>query len=117
MRIVCAVRGSIGIVGSGFSVDPTALSNAGRQVADLIADVVKQPMAEIARDEATIGHDGLAGAMTTFCGRWQAGTGHLTEDGRRLSDKLTNSAEAYTRNDQNAANRLTGVRQGGPADV
>jgi hypothetical protein len=79
----------------GFSVDLDALENAGRGVAGLVTELSEHKITDLRCDSSRVGHDRLAGTLSSFCERWQIGVANLSKDGDSLVANLTSSAQSY----------------------
>lgn len=87
----------------GFSVDLDALENAGRGVAGLVTELGEHNVTDLRCDSSAVGHDRLAGTLSSFCERWQIGVANLSRDGDSLAANLTRSARSYRDTDSEVA--------------
>jgi hypothetical protein len=101
------------VSGAGFSVDVEALRSAGEGIVELMRMLDQHKVEDIDCDSAAVGHGELAGKLESFCGRWQVGVENLLEDGKQISQRLLDSAKAYSDSDQAAATALSGGASGG----
>ena len=91
----------------GFEVDLTALVRAAEGVNGVIADMANNKVSNIGGAAANYGDDSLAGSVSDFCGRWEIGVEHLTNDARQISGRLILSALAYARAEHTNISLLT----------
>jgi hypothetical protein len=94
--------------GPGFHVEIEVLEAAGTGIAGSVADQERSPLADLDRGAQTYGHEGLHGAMKTFCNRWNEGLDILLDDAGAIGDILARAAHQYRTVDQVAAASLTG---------
>jgi hypothetical protein len=98
-----------GRVADGFSVDLDTLENAGRGVASLMIELNEHRIADLRCEPAAVGHDRLAGSLSSFCQRWQIGVANLSQDGDHLATSLTRSARRYRETEDEIVASLTKV--------
>ena len=99
--------------GPGFHVEINVLENAAAGIRQSVADQKGSALEDVDGDSASYGHDGVHGAMETFCNRWNEGLDILIKDADAIGDILGTAAQAYRNADAAAAGRLTtdpGVR-------
>ena len=58
-----------------------------------------------------MGHDHLAGTLSSFCDRWEMGVAHLAKDGREIAGRLSLSVAAYRSVEQALRDRINGILQ------
>ncbi len=90
---------------SGYQAAPAAMSDAADGIDGLVAELGSLTTVgragagrgvaglELGPDE--FGHDELAAAFATFCGRWEWGVRALVQSGTELADGLRESLRAY----------------------
>jgi hypothetical protein len=100
------------MAGDGFNVNATALTDAGQGIADLMKMLGEHKVEDIDCDAGAVGHEGLAGQLESFCGRWQVGVENLLEDGSQFSQRLLDCAATYRGHDDAIANVLNGGSHG-----
>ena len=93
--------------GPGFHVEVDVLDSAAAGIRQSVADQTGSALDDLDGGAATYGHDGLHGAMATFCGRWNEGLDILIKDADAIGDILGKAAQAYRDADAAAAGRLT----------
>jgi hypothetical protein len=96
----------------GFNVNATALTDAGQGIADLMKQMSENKVEDIDCDAGAVGHEGLAGKLESFCGRWQVGVENLLKDGSQFSQRLLDSAATYRGHDDAIARVLGGGSNG-----
>jgi hypothetical protein len=94
--------------GPGFHVEIDVLEAAAAGIAGSVADQERSPLAGLDRGAETYGHEGLHGAMETFCDRWNEGLDILLDDAGAIGDILARAAHEYRAVDRAGAARLTG---------
>jgi hypothetical protein len=95
----------------GFRVDIAALEKASTGVNDILLDLQNKKVSDIGAAKADYGHDGLAGVVNDFCGRWEIGVEHLAKDTSQIANRLALSAQAYVRQEHAIAGRMTQILQ------
>lgn len=100
-----------------FGVDLAALSQAEQGVRDAVAELGEmgggysaadgQGLVEgIGSEAGSVGHEGLAEALTTFAGKWRWGVRHLVDDGVSTADALSDTRAWYQKVDDEAIGML-----------
>lgn len=79
-----------------FSVDLTALERAADGVNDVLGEFAEVNLGLLAAGSGVTGDDGLAGALSDFCSRWQRGVTNLASEGRQIAERLDYAMQAYT---------------------
>jgi hypothetical protein len=92
--------------GPGFHVEINVLESAAAGIRQSVADQ-GSALEDLDGGSATYGHDGVHGAMETFCDRWNEGLDILIKDADAIGDILGKVAQAYRDADAAAAGRLT----------
>jgi hypothetical protein len=93
--------------GPGFHVEIGVLESAAAGIRQSVADQQGSALEDLDGGAATYGHDGVRGAMQTFCDRWNEGLDILIKDAEAIGDILGKAAQAYRDADAAAAGRLT----------
>jgi hypothetical protein len=93
--------------GPGFHVEINVLESAAAGIRQSVADQKGSALEDLDGGSATYGHDGVHGAMATFCDRWNEGLDILIKDADAIGDILGKAAQAYRDADAAAAGRLT----------
>ena len=93
--------------GPGFHVEINVLESAAAGIRQSVADQKGSALEDLDGGSATYGHDGVHGAMETFCDRWNEGLDILIKDADAIGDILGKVAQAYREADAAAAGRLT----------
>ena len=95
-----------------FRVDLHALEEAAAGVNGVLDEISVRKVSSIPHAASAIGHDGLAGTLSDFLGRWERGVDNLAKDGQEIASRLTANVNAYHRVDQAAQHELDGILQG-----
>jgi hypothetical protein len=93
--------------GPGFHVEIGVLDSAAAGIRQSVADQKGSALEDLDGSSAAYGHDGLHGAMETFCDRWNDGLDILVKDADAIGEILQKAAQAYRDADAAAAGRLT----------
>ncbi len=113
MSRVCGARAepSTELRVDGFRVDLPALTRASKGVQDTIDAMGRHKVNDIDCPAGAFGHERLATTVAEFCGRWDQGVSHLTEDAKEIAGQLAHSAEVYRRTDEAARAHFEGIVQ------
>jgi hypothetical protein len=95
----------------GFEVDLGALVQASEGVNGAMSDLQNNKVSDIGGSEADYGDDDLAGTVSDFCGRWEIGVEHLTNDAKEVANRLSLSAATYATAEKTVIAHLTGILQ------
>jgi len=93
----------------GFEVDLAALVQASEGVNGAMSDLQNNKVSDIGGSEAEYGDDALAGTVSDFCGRWEIGVEHLTNDAQQVASRLTRSAATYAKAEKTVIVHLSGI--------
>jgi len=95
----------------GFEVDLTSLVRAAEGVNGVITDMQDNKVSGLSGQGADYGDAGLAGVIADFCGRWEIGVEHLTNDAKQVAGRLTLSAQTYAKAEHINVSLLSGSLQ------
>jgi hypothetical protein len=95
----------------GFEVDLGALVQASEGVNGTMGDLQNNKVSDIGGSAADYGDDDLAGTVSDFCGRWEIGVEHLTNDAKEVANRLSLSAAVYAKAEKTVIAHLTGILQ------
>jgi hypothetical protein len=96
----------------GFSVNIDDLYQAADGVNGTIEAFDQQQVSQIGYESSWVGHQGLAGSMSSFLSGWQRGVQNLVSDSQSIARSLTNSADAYIQADEAATEYAGGIFKG-----
>ncbi|MFE9422526.1 hypothetical protein ACFYNO_06135 [Kitasatospora sp. NPDC006697] len=88
-------------------MDLQALRDAAVGVNATLIELDRRSVGDISHDESAIGNHDVAKTLSDFLGRWQRGVTNLAKDGKEIRDRLTASANAYTKAEQDVQQHLT----------
>ncbi|MEU6235635.1 hypothetical protein [Kitasatospora sp. NPDC047058] len=91
---------------NGYSVDLAALRDAAAGVNGTLDQLSRRSVTDIPHESSAIGDDHLAHTLSDFLSRWKRGVENLAEDGKEISTRLTASANAYAKAEQDAHQHL-----------
>ena len=100
----------------GFRVDLLALDQAADGVNGTIDMVSQRQVSDIPFEQSVVGNDELAASMSDFLSRWQRGVSNLASDGRQIANRLTASADNYSKADNSARAGADGIFEGTGTD-
>ena len=95
----------------GFEVDLRALVEAAEGVNGTMADLQNNKVSDIGGSTVDYGDGDLAGTVSDFCGRWEIGVEHLTNDAQQVANRLFLSAQAYAKAENTVIAHLKGILQ------
>lgn len=95
----------------GFEVDLRALVDAAEGVNGTMADLQNNKVSDIGGSGADYGDGDLASTVSDFCGRWEIGVEHLTNDAQQVANRLFLSAQAYAKAENAVIAHLKGILQ------
>ncbi len=99
----------------GFRVDLGALEEASQGVDETLGQLRRKKVSDIRGKAADYGNDHLAQAVGDFCDRWEVGVQHLTKDAEEIAARLSRSAQAYLKVENDLKGHLDGMlRRSGP---
>ena len=98
----------------GYSVNLSALTNAGNGAAALMQDLDQHSVKDIACEDSAVGHDRLSSAIGSFCDRWDIGVKNLSKDGKQLAQNLLDNAAGYQAAEQQCIDLLSRAVNSGP---
>lgn len=91
----------------GYSVNLSALTDAGNGAAALMQDLDQHSVKDVACEDSAVGHDRLSGAIGSFCDRWDIGVKNLSKDGKQLAQNLLDNAAGYQAAEQRCIDLLS----------
>ena len=94
---------------SGYRVDLSALRQAAEGVNDVLGQLARKKVSDIAPDSSAYGHDALGDIVSDFCGRWQRGVDNLAKDAQEVGGRLENNVHAYDHVERALKERFDGI--------
>jgi hypothetical protein len=92
----------------GFVTNPDDLRGASSGIRDAVDAMGESTLGRLPGASGTFGHDGLAGAFSSFCSAAHEAIESMRRDAHYHGSALTEAADGYVGTDVHGQNRLQG---------
>ncbi|WP_405610529.1 hypothetical protein OG292_07365 [Streptomyces sp. NBC_01511] len=93
-----------------LGVGPGVLKQGAKDILEVLKPVKKVDLSDPAGQATSLGDDGAAAALVTFCATWESGSGFLADCAATLADGLNKANGNYEETDKAIRDAVKSVK-------